>query len=523
MKARRLFASAGIGLLAIFIVLAIVTQLNSRTILPAIFTGTPELGAKEPPVSSELRQKADELNSLFRQVGKQILPTVVNIQVIEKGQTAVRTFPFDIPLPEEWEDLIPRDFFNFRDTVYSMPMRGQGSGVILTEDGYILTNRHVVHNAEKIKVTLHDQRTFDAEIIGEDQYTDLAVLKIDASGLTPAYLGNSDSVQVGEWVLAVGNPLGLTSTLTAGVVSALTRRVGIMQDRTGLSVENFIQTDAAINPGNSGGGLYNLRGELIGINTAIATRTGYYQGYGFAIPINLARAVAQDLIEDGKVDRGFIGVRISEVDQDMAKALGLDRVRGVIIQEVLPASAGEAAGLKEGDVILSVNGKEVSKPNEVQSIVFQHRAGDKIRLEIFRDGKILQKEVVLKAQQEEEVASGKNTEKSGEKKDSEQVSASVLEIPELGIVVERLSPEQRKQMNVENGVIVTKVDPFGPAGLDGKLITGDVILSANGKAINTPKDLKEVVENSKKDVVLLRVQNGDTRRFVAIKKQKERM
>ncbi len=507
MRVKTLVASAGIGFAALLVVLLVAMQLNSGAVLTSVLGSDIQVGATQPPVSSELRAKANEINSLFQAVGQKVMPTVVNIQVIERKPKRKKKFFEFFGVPDE--DL--KKFFDFEIPTIPQPMRGQGSGVIITEDGYILTNRHVVHNAEKIQVTLHDQRTFEAKIIGEDRYTDLAVIKIKASGLTPAYFGNSDSVQVGEWVLAVGNPLGLTSTLTAGVVSALTRRIGIFRDTTGLSVEDFIQTDAAINPGNSGGGLFNLRGELIGINTAIATNTGFYQGYGFAIPSNLARAVAIDLIEDGKIDRGYIGVRISEVDQAMAKAVGLDKVQGVIVQEVIPGSAAEEVGIQEGDIILEVDGKPVRKPNEVQSIVFRHRAGDKVKLKIYRHGKVFEKTVELRKRQEEEAGSEYV---SGDQEEAEEEGKT--KIDELGVAVEPLSKEQRERLRVKGGVIVTEVDPYGPAGLERKLGIGDVILSANGKPVRSAKDLQRIIEHSDRDVVLLRVYNRGVKRFVAI-------
>ncbi len=506
MKLKTLAASTGIGLAALLIVLLVATQLNSKALLSSVVGASVEIGAKQPPVSKELRQKAAEMNALFRAVGQKIMPTVVNIQVIER-KPKTRKLPFEFfHFPDE--DL--KEFFEFRIPEIPQPLRGQGSGVIITEDGYILTNRHVVHNAAKIQVTLHDQRTFEAEIIGEDRFTDLAVIKIKASGLTPAYFGNSDSVEVGEWVLAVGNPLGLTSTLTAGIVSALTRRIGIFRDTSGMAVENFIQTDAAINPGNSGGGLFNLKGELIGINTAIATNTGFYQGYGFAIPSNLAKAVAADLIEDGKIDRGFIGVKISPVDQAMAKAVGLDKVQGVIIQSVTPNSAAEEVGLQEGDIILEVDGKPVYKPNEVQSIVFQHRAGDKVKLKIYRHGKVFEKTVVLRPLGEEEPVEGYAADEEEEEEEEK------TEITSLGITVEPLNKEQRKRLKLKSGVIVVDVDPYGPAGLSQKLEVGDVIISANGKPVRSVKDLKNILKHTDKDVVLLRVYGRGVKRFVAV-------
>ncbi len=514
MKLKTLAASTGIGLAALLIVLLVVTQMNSKALLSSVVGSSVEIGAKQPPVSKELRRKAAEMNALFRAVGQKIMPTVVNIQVIERKKVTKRS-PFDFfQFPDE--DF--KRFFEFEIPGTPQPLRGQGSGVIITEDGYILTNRHVVHNAAKIQVTLHDQRTFEAEIIGEDRFTDLAVIKIKASGLTPAYFGNSDSVEVGEWVLAVGNPLGLTSTLTAGIVSALTRQIGVFRDTSGMAVENFIQTDAAINPGNSGGGLFNLKGELIGINTAIATNTGFYQGYGFAIPSNLAKAVAADLIEDGKIDRGFIGVRISPVDQAMAKAVGLDKVQGVIIQSVTPNSAAEEVGLQEGDIILEVDGKPVYKPNEVQSIVFQHRAGDKVKLKIYRHGKVFEKTVVLRPLEGQEEAMREGYAAGKE----EEVEEGKTEISSLGITVEPLNKEQRKRLKLKSGVIVVDVDPYGPAGLSRKLDVGDVIISANGKPVRSAKDLKEVLERTNKDVVLLRVYGRGVKRFVAVPVEPEK-
>ncbi len=506
MKLKTLAASTGIGLAALLVVLLVATQLNSKALLSSVVGASVEIGAKQPPVSKELRQKAAEMNALFRAVGQKIMPTVVNIQVIER-KPKTRKLPFEFfHFPDE--DL--KEFFEFRIPEIPQPLRGQGSGVIITEDGYILTNRHVVRNAAKIQVTLHDQRTFEAEIIGEDRFTDLAVIKIDASGLTPAYFGNSDSVEVGEWVLAVGNPLGLTSTLTAGIVSALTRWIGVFRDTSGMAVENFIQTDAAINPGNSGGGLFNLKGELIGINTAIATNTGFYQGYGFAIPSNLAKAVAADLIEDGKIDRGFIGVKISAVDQAMAKAVGLDKVQGVIIQSVTPNSAAEEVGLQEGDIILEVDGKPVYKPNEVQSIVFQHRAGDKVKLKVYRHGRVFEKTVVLRPLGEEEPVEGYAADEEEEEEEEK------TEITSLGITVEPLNKEQKKRLKLKSGVIVTNVDPYGPAGLSRKLGVGDVIISANGKPVRSAKDLKNILEHTDKDVILLRVYGRGVKRFVAV-------
>ena len=275
--------------------------------------------------------------------------------------------------------------------------RGSGSGIIISDDGYIVTNNHVVENATKVTVGMSDKRTFEAKVIGTDPLTDLAVIKIDAKDLPTAYLGNSDDLKVGQWVMAIGNPLALSSTVTAGIVSAIGRgQLGLIKDSYG--VENFIQTDAAINPGNSGGALVDLSGAVIGVNSAIAAgNTGNYIGYGFAIPINLVKSVAKDLIAHGKISRGYIGVNIGEVDDAMAKSLGLDKPKGIIVQGIVDGGAASKADIKEGDVILKVDGREVNQPNQLQGYIASKSAGTTVKLTLFRDGKEIEREVTLKA------------------------------------------------------------------------------------------------------------------------------
>ncbi|MFA6233199.1 MAG: trypsin-like peptidase domain-containing protein, partial [Bacteroidota bacterium] len=284
-----------------------------------------------------------DLNNSFSEVANRVTPQVVYIEVKAESKGGMEN---------------PHPFFNLPQLQEDNIQRGSGSGIVLTTDGYILTNRHVIENAMKdgIKVTLFDNREFDARVVGEDEYTDIAVIKIDASDLSPASLGNSDEVKVGEWVMAVGNPLGYTSTVTAGIVSAISRNIGIMRDRQGYGIENFIQTDAAVNPGNSGGALVNLSGQVIGVNTAIAgSASGTYVGYSFAVPINLAKAVSQTLIRDGKYERGYIGIRISDIDAKKAEALGLDVFKGVFVESLVEDGAGKAAGVMDGDAIVSVD------------------------------------------------------------------------------------------------------------------------------------------------------------------------
>jgi serine protease Do len=289
-----------------------------------------------PPVN--LDADATAFSKAFIEVAEKVTPTIVHISVVSdrsKNREDDMFFPFFREMPQQ---------------------RGSGSGIIISEDGYIITNNHVVENASTVNVGLFDKRTFTAKVVGTDPLTDLAVIKIDATDLPVSYLGDSDDIRVGQWVMAIGNPLSLSSTVTAGIVSAMGRgQLGLIRDSYG--VENFIQTDAAINPGNSGGALVDLSGAVIGVNSAIAaSRTGTYIGYGFAIPINLAKAVAKDLIAHGKVSRGYIGINIGEVDDAMAKSLGLDRPRGIIVQGLVAGGAAADADVKEGDVILKVDG-----------------------------------------------------------------------------------------------------------------------------------------------------------------------
>jgi serine protease Do len=264
-----------------------------------------------------------------------------------------------------------------------------GSGVLITGDGYILTNNHVIAGAdsESITVGLNDKRTFPAKVIGTDPNTDLAVLKIDAENLPSIVIGNSDNLRVGDWVVAIGNPFRLRSTVTAGIVSALGRNVDIINEQ--MRIESFIQTDAAINRGNSGGALINEQGELVGINTAIATENGAYQGYGFAIPVNMAFKIARDIIEFGEVQRAYLGVSILAIVQERARELGMETIRGVEIINLVRNGAADNAGLRVSDVIMSVNGAEVNEANELQEKIALHRPGEEVTLRIWRSGRYL--------------------------------------------------------------------------------------------------------------------------------------
>ena len=289
-----------------------------------------------------------------------------------------------------WDDFFSgsfwEDFFNFSSPFgsYEQQVMGAGSGVIISPDGYIVTNNHVVENAQDIMVTLNDKREFPATIVGTDPQTDLALVKIECDGLPTLTFGNSDEVRIGEWVLAVGNPFNLTSTVTAGIVSAKARNLDILGENT--SIESFIQTDAAVNQGNSGGALVNASGELIGINSAIASHTGYYTGYSFAIPSNIARKVVGDLKEYGMVQRAVLAVTIQEVDNNVAQELNLSQVKGVCITSVADDGAAYRAGLQQYDVITSINGSEVNSVSELREVMAQYSPGDRVEVAYLRNG-----------------------------------------------------------------------------------------------------------------------------------------
>jgi len=449
------------------------------------------------------------LNEAFHNVSNDVTPSVVYITVKSTGgeerRGTDRFFHFFGP--------------EFRFEAPQRPEIGAGSGVILTKDGYILTNNHVVEGADDdgIRVRLSDTRDFAGKLIGTDKYTDLAVVKIEARNLPVPRIGNSDDVEVGHIVFALGNPLGLTSTMTQGIVSALGRQISIIDDEgTGYGIENFIQTDAAVNPGNSGGPLIDISGSVVGVNTAIATTNQRYQGYSFAIPINLAKKVASDIIRYGEVRRGYIGVSIQTVDAVTAKAQGLGNARGVIIQSVNQGSAGEDAGLKPLDVILSVDGQEVNTAQQLQTVVASKDPGQTVTLKVFRDRKTIEKRVTLKLREEERdlAARERRQEASGS---PEPATASSVTVDRLGLTVNVLDNKKKKQLDVKQGVIVEKVEPFSPAG-SRNILPGDVILSVGDREVDNPAEFKEAIGAMEPgEAVMLRVKNENRRvNYVAI-------
>ena len=348
-------------------------------------------GAFTSPTHASEDQAVEQLRNLnkaFTGIASRITPTVVTISTRETvSDVSIREVPeyyrryFRMPRRQQPPERRERP--------------GLGSGIIMTADGYILTNHHVAGSADEITVILNNNEEFEARLVGTDSLTDVAVIKIDTNGLPAAPIGDSDDIQIGEWVMAVGAPLSLRSTVTSGIVSALGRNLDIIADRSGFAIEDFIQTDAAINPGNSGGALINLDGQVIGVNTAIATSTGRFVGYGFAIPINLARKVMDDIVAHGRVQRGFLGINLKSVDAALADAFGMVRPRGVLIADVFPDTPADAAGLKTEDIILSIDGKSVNRPNHVQSLIARKHPDDTVTLEIRRKNRTIDLQVKL--------------------------------------------------------------------------------------------------------------------------------
>ncbi len=369
---------------------------------------------------------------------------------------------------------------------------GSGSGVIVSGDGYIVTNNHVIENAKEIEVILNDNSKYSAKIVGADPSTDIAVLKIDAKGLASLPLGNSDNIHIGEWVLAVGNPFNLTSTVTAGIVSAKARNLNLISDRSGSNVfpiESFIQTDAAVNPGNSGGALVNTKGELIGINTAIASRTGSYSGYSFAVPVNLVKKVMKDIIDYGIVQRGYLGVQIADVTQELKEQNELPDLKGVYIAKVNDEGGAKNAGIKDGDVILKVGSKEVNSAAELQEEIGRRRPGDKVSTTIRRakNNKVEVVEVVLRNQEGETKLISK-----------EEIGKNFA----LGATFSELTSKEKKELNITNGVKIKSMNAGKLKSLG--LQEGMIITKVNNQPVNSVEQLTEKL-NGKSSGILLEI------------------
>jgi Do/DeqQ family serine protease len=370
------------------------------------------------------------------------------------------------------------DFFSdrFHDKMENLPREASGSGVIISDDGYIVTNNHVISDATEITVILNDKRRYKGRLVGADPTTDLALVKIEGNDLPFAQYGNSDSLQIGEWVLAVGNPFELTSTVTAGIVSAKARSINILGSRgNGMAVESFIQTDAAVNPGNSGGALVDLQGRLIGINTAIASNTGTFSGYSFAVPVTLVKKVMDDLLRYGEVQRALLGVNIKDVDADLADAKGIPDTRGVYVQGVNPGSAAGQAGIKAGDVILEVDKVPVNSTSALQEYVARFRPGDKVRVTFERGRDVKSVQITLR-----------NTE--GMDKVAKAGPRKTVYAQQLGVKLRSIGTEQKSQLGLDNGVEIVGLDEesaFANAGVRESFI----ITSIDKKVTAKPEDI----------------------------------
>jgi Do/DeqQ family serine protease len=376
---------------------------------------------------------------------------------------------------------------------------GAGSGVILNTNGYIVTNNHVIDKAQSIEVTLNNHKKYTAKLVGTDPNTDLAVLKIEADDIVPITVGNSDDVRIGEWVLAVGNPFDLTSTVTAGIVSAKSRNINIINSKTrrdAFPIESFIQTDAAVNPGNSGGALVNTRGELIGINTAIASNTGSYSGYSFAIPVNLMKKVVADIIEFGVVQRGFLGARIANITQELMDSEGLPNAMGVYIGEIIEGGAAEKAGLKSGEVILSYDGRVVNSTSELLEEVGKSSPGQSVKLEIrSKNGKIRPLNLVLQnSDGDTKLIAKKNAESN---------------MTKLGATFSELSEKDKADFNVDCGIKISSLKEGKLKSLG--LREGLIITKLNNKTICSVEEFKEIL-GSEEGGLLLEVASSRNRR-----------
>ncbi|OHB41311.1 MAG: serine protease [Planctomycetes bacterium RIFCSPLOWO2_12_FULL_39_13] len=460
---------------------------------------------------------------VFEQVVDQVKPAVVSI-------TSVKTFkhgqrkqkqeaphdryhsqPRQGPDEEEGYDQFRdfREFFgdDFFDKFFKprfpegeYKIQGLGSGVIIdTEKGYIITNNHVVEDADELKVTLGDRREFDGKVVGTDPQTDVAVVKIEGKNLPSAKLGDSDTIRVGQWAIAIGNPFGLSQTVSIGVISATGRaNVGVAQ------YEDLIQTDAAINPGNSGGPLVNIRGEIIGINTAIYTRSGGYQGVGFAIPINMVKTIMRDLVEKGKVTRGWLGVVIQDIDPALAKSFNVTVTEGVLVSDIQENSPAKEAGFERGDIVIEYDGKSIRDVNHLRNSVAQTEVGKKAKVKVLRDGK--EKELIVKIgeQPSDLFAAGPGVVPAGK---------------DFGMTVQNLTKELAKSMGIEenSGVIVTEIQPESPAAMS-DIREGDFIKEVNRKKITNVTEFKKALsEGDKEKGILMLVKRGEFSRYVIIK------
>ncbi len=451
-------------------------------------------GSAQAPISS-----AENISKAFTYVAKKAIPGVVFIKGQMNGSEDLNeTAPDGYQNPFDYEEFFNRFFGgpSPRGRMPQPPQISQGSGFLVSPDGYIMTNAHVVKGADKMSVILNDGRELDATLVGLDSHTDIAIIKIDGKDLPFLSLGDSDAMEIGEWVVAIGSPFQLEASLTVGVVSAKGR-----QNLRITDLEDFIQTDAAINPGNSGGPLLNLQSEVIGINTAIVSRTGGYMGIGFAIPSNMAKNIMTQIISNGSVTRGFLGVSLQPVDKDIADAFGLEKAEGALVSEVVKDSPADKAGLKQGDIILEYNNNPVKSLGGFRNEISLMAPGSKINLKVSRKGKIVPVTVTLGSASTDKLSTGGTVSK-------------------LGLEVETLTPEKARELGYtkgEEGVVITRIKP-GSISARAGLRPGFLIQGIDHKKITNVNEFNEALnELGNKNRVLLLVRQGTMTRFYSIK------
>ena len=484
-----MFLTAGLKRVLIFAVLLLFASACHN------FTGLQQKAyAQTPKISNESIDFLTKTGKAMAEVSEAVKPAIVNISTTRTEKTPQNPFApfFNDPFFEKFFG----DRFRNQETPKEHKEKSLGSGVIVSTDGYILTNNHVIRNADEIKVLLSDKREFTGKVIGNDSKTDISVIKIDADNLQTITIGDSDKLRVGEIVLTIGSPYGLNQTVTMGIVSAVGRaNVGI------ADYEDFIQTDAAINPGNSGGALVNARGELVGINTAIFSTTGGYQGIGFAIPSNMAHAVMESLIKKGKVVRGWLGVSIQPITPELAKQFNIKEEYGALVGEVIAGSPAEKAGILRGDVIIEFNGKKVDEPYNLRNTVANTLPGEAVKLKIIREG---QTEMI--------------TVKIGELPSEIQAELKEYENALKGVSVQDLTPDLYQKLNIPGkikGVVITRINEGSPA--QENLLPGDIIQEINRKAIANLQDFENIASKIKpvENILLLIFRKG-TSLFMSI-------
>lgn len=454
--------------------------------------------------SAQSHAVLDKTSQDFIGVGKAAIPAVVSVQLKSKGadrsSKAQGGFEEYDPSLEDFQSDFFGKFFGIPkpDRQRGRMQVTQGSGFIVSPDGYIMTNNHVIREPGSIVVKLNDGREFPGKIIGQDESTDVAIIKIEAKGLPFLKLGNSDQLEVGQWVVAIGNPFGLQASLSVGIVSAKGR-----SNLDIVKIEDFIQTDAALNQGNSGGPLLNLNAEVIGINTAIATNgSAGYVGVGFAIPSNMAEHVMEQLISTGTISRGQLGVVLQQIDNDMAESLDLKEPKGALVADVLPGSAADKAGLKQGDVLLKLDGNPIDSVGSFRNFIALQKPGTKIKLTLMRNSKMEDVSVEIGAQNQ------------AEKGDEPAKTISVL-----GFDVQSITPDLAKSLNLpdDEGVIVTKVDPSSPASLVG-IKKGAVILAVNQVKVNSKEAFDQQIQKSPAEKpFLLLIRQGNVMRYISLR------